>query len=168
MDICTKLHPNQMKDVKIRPNFYLDLKVCCFLQWFSQNLYLFISIMLTLCTELHPDWWTNVGNIGTSSFMELILILHCILWFVFYCILLREFVGRYIELVVYVEVIKVDCSVVQYEFCTHEGCSISMFPQCIKMKWELTTASSVAHLFPWSIIIFQHDLQAHWCSLVCI
>ena len=50
------------------------------------------------------------------------------------CILLREFVGRYIELVIYVEVIKEDCSIVQYEFCIHEGCSICKFPQCIKMK----------------------------------
>jgi hypothetical protein len=154
--------------LKIRAKFYLDLKVCRFLQWFSQNFYLFLSIMLTLCTKLHPDCWTNVGNIGRRSFMELILILNCILWFVFYCILLREFVGRYIELVIYVEIIKEDCSIVQYDFCTHEGCSISKFPQCIKMKWELITASGVPHLFPWSIIIFQLDLQAHWCSLAYI
>jgi hypothetical protein len=58
--------------------------------------------------------------------MELVLILNCIL--------LREFVGRYIVLVIYVEVIKEDCSILQYEFCTHEGCSISKFPQYIKMK----------------------------------
>ena len=154
--------------LKIRAKFYLDLKVCHFLQWFSQNLCLFISIMLTLCTELHPGWWTDVGNKGRNSFMELILILNCILWFLFYCILLHEFVGKDIELVIYVEVIKEDCSIVQYEFCTHEGCSISKFPQCIRMKWELITASSVAHLFLWSIIIFQHDLQAHWCSLASI
>jgi hypothetical protein len=44
-----------------------------------------------------------------------------------------------------------------------KGWSISKVPLAIQIKWQVVTTLNVAHLFHWSIIIFQHNLQAHWC-----
>lgn len=45
----------------------------------------------------------------------------------------------------------------------YEGCSISKVPQVMKIKWEVSTTMKVAHLFHWSIAIFQRNHQAHRC-----
>jgi hypothetical protein len=43
------------------------------------------------------------------------------------------------------------------------GCSISKFSLVMNIKRGVITAFSVAHLFRWSFVTFQHNPRTHWC-----